>query len=105
MATVYSNRFIGAQGLSGSADYYVPAGHVAVVWCATVFHGIEASAIQLRFLAPAPIAFQVYQDVGASAAADIWEGRVVLYPGELLQVIADAGNADVTVSGYLLSLP
>jgi hypothetical protein len=101
---VYSTRFIARQGLNGTATYVVPAGFRAVVrdvdaYCdnsgagGTLFlHGSAGQTIWHLSLA-------------AFATTDgMWRGRQVVEQLESFDVTTDT-RTDVTVSGYLLSLP
>lgn len=105
---VYSTRFIQAHGLTSTASYTVPAGFIAVVrdvdtWISTpiglnalFLHGALGQAI-----------WQTSATIGESQYGS-WRGRQVFEPGELVEVEADVGALDaydVTVSGYLLTLP
>lgn len=101
---VYSTSFIQRKGLSSSVVYLVPAGFRAVVvdvehyWNGpslvndTFFHGDAG---------------QTWLYIGNTIASGIrwgtFTGRVVLETQ--LEVVTGSDPVDVTVSGYLLSLP
>lgn len=109
MATpVYSTRFIQQHGLSGHASFMVPSGFVAVVRDVDSYIGTPAGFNSLYFHgAIGQTIWWTEATIGQSQYAS-WRGRQVFEPGELIDVEADVGGLDaydVTVSGYLLSLP
>jgi hypothetical protein len=105
MSQVYSTSLIAEKELTGTATYGVPSGYVLVVVAIDVYWGSEVFVPSGRVLGAAGQVFAVWQ--GAALAANImqWRGRHVMNAGETLTVSVDNGNADVSVSGYLLSLP
>lgn len=101
---VYSTRFLEVRGLTTTLPYVVPAGVVAVVrdvdafrtgilGATVIFHGAVGQAIWGKDYPP-----------GSTDAYSSWRGRQVFLPGETFDVQA-SNPVDVTVSGYLLSLP
>lgn len=106
---VYSTRFIAQELVTGSliADYVVPDGFRAIVReLTTVTFATAGSEVWwnikdlITFMVQAPAA-----TITARAAAT-WSGRLVLEPGETLRAVCNSNPpADVSASGYLLSLP
>lgn len=102
MARVYSTRFIAGHAGAGGT-YTVLPGFLAVVRCVTAFN---ASAIinEIAEVALGSSATTFYQKDLAQQVCDITELRVVVPAGDSI-VAASGADVDVTVSGYLLSLP
>lgn len=103
MANVYSTQFWDAHAVTGLA-YEVPTGFVAVLRYLTLFYSGGLGAQVQLVLAPATtILFQGFNP----AATGQWNDHdihVVVNPGQLFSLAADDG-VDVSLSGYLLSLP
>jgi len=107
VAAVYSTRFLQAHGLSGTTTYTVPAGYRAVL-------------VQLDTYSNPLLALEVFLHGALGQAMwwgqwtptipqyQHWAGRQVIEAGESVDVEVNAGpgdGADVTLSGYLLTLP
>jgi hypothetical protein len=93
---------MGEQGLTGTKSYVVPTGYTLVVRDIDIAWGSEAFVPFGRVLGDGGQAFAIWN--GAALAANImsWRGRHVMTEGQTLTVSVDNGNADVSVSGYLL---
>jgi hypothetical protein len=102
MAAVYSHSFFSAAGVTGSPTFSVPNGYVGIVRDVDVFWGSQLVPPSGRVLGAAGQAFAIWQ--GAIAAPNImsWRGRHVAVGPCDLTVSVDVGDADVSVSGYLL---
>lgn len=105
MANVYSTAFIGEKELSGSAVYTVPTGYVAVVRDCDVFQGSSSTGVYFQLLGGEGQAFFWCSSLPLTAQWFQWTGRHVLNEGATLTALVGSGNPDVSVSGYLLSLP
>lgn len=102
MAQVYSERFIAEH--AGSEELYtVPAGYRAVIRCITSFNGSALiNEISAVILVVADVT--LYQ---VNLGPNEWEThdlRIVVNPGEAF-TNAGGDDIDITVSGYLLTLP
>jgi hypothetical protein len=108
MSNVYSHRFLLAAAGS-QASYVVPDGYTAVVRCITAMNR-DASNVQsagVRFGTPALWIWADYLPAdpgGSTTPSVVVDLRVVVNPGETIQT-ANGTLVDMTVSGYLLSLP
>ena len=104
MAPVYSSRFAGIQGLDGVAGFTVPPG---VVWVLrdldAYYNGFTVASIHLLGSTMQTIWYNGFGGGGNPQYAS-WRGRQVLNPGEGFQLTTDQA-IDVTVSGYVLTLP
>lgn len=108
MANVYSDHFI-VQDLVSPAlvNYVVPAGFKAVVRdISAVLEAVFGEAGSLQCSAGLVI-FAKWDAAPQQRRTIHWDGRVVLNAGEQLQARADGSgfDAQVIVSGYLLTLP
>lgn len=105
---VYSSRFIQQHGLTTSASFAVPSGFVAVVRDLDAFIGTPTGVNDLFMHgALGQAIFWDSAQIGISKYMS-WRGRQVFEPGELISVEVNVGALDafdVTVSGYLLTLP
>lgn len=100
---VYSERFMAVQGLVGYETYTVPSGYRAVIRDLNAYNGGGATTTHLVLHGSAGQALLLF--TSALAAGDyFWVGRQVYYAGEDISVQTD-GAWDVTLSGYLLTLP
>ena len=106
MATVYSNRLIEEKGLSGPATFVVPAGYIAVIRDLDVYYGNQLFPAYARLIGAAnQKLWSVSNSIGSESYAQ-WRGRQVFLAGETITVSVDeGGEADVTLSGYLLIAP
>lgn len=105
MAKVYSDRFYVKQGLSGTETLDVPAGVLWVVRDVWVFAGAEVIFTKQWHLIGD--AGQTFDWAGFTVVnpepLHFWQGRQVIL--ESLTVMADPGPLDVSISGYVLTLP
>lgn len=102
MASVYSHRFLVSHG-DEPVTVAVPTGYLFVVRWTTAFNPDPVLGATAQIVHH-PTEVTIYQQ---DLAAQVWEGhehRFVCYPGESLTAQSDNG-ADITVSGYLLTLP
>lgn len=102
MSRVYSKRIVFMHD-GGTAIYVVPAGFTLVIRCVTFFNA-DALLAKSGELIDVTSDCTIVQRSVAPEASEINDMRVVLDEGQELQVTAEA-EMDVTVSGYLLSLP
>lgn len=107
---VFSQRFFQARNLSGGSNYTVPDGFRAVVRDIDVFDGSVTGDNVFQAISDAlgqTFAFWRSPLTGGSLNAGSWfgwRGRQVFFPDDTITFFADSG-LDVTVSGYLLTLP
>jgi hypothetical protein len=105
VSRIYSTSFIQVAGLLGQEHYVVPAGFVAVVREIDVY--ASTGLLEASFSAQGP-SNQVFYftsfGVGAQGS-QLWRGRVVINPTFILRATADTSPIDVTICGYLLTLP
>lgn len=101
---VYSTRFLEEVGLDGLASYTVPAGFTAVLRDLDAYNasGIAVGRIFLLGHLGQTIWFAVSAEEQDTYQS--WRGRQVLLEGEKFTVNTEV-HWDVTVSGYLLTLP
>lgn len=105
MAAVYSVCFIRRGGSTGTNDFAVPAGFVAVVRDidAVTNSGPGSAVVQVEET-PTGIPFWFVSDSSGNIVWHQWSGRQVLNVGSTLRVaVSGGGNANVSVSGYLLA--
>jgi hypothetical protein len=102
VSVVYSRSFISQAGGSGDWTYDVPAGYTAIIRDIDIYWGSQATPPSGRVLGNAGQAFATWQ--GAILAPNImnWRGRHVIAGPGVVTVRVDNGNADISVSGYLL---
>jgi hypothetical protein len=100
MATAYSTRFILGTGASFSHVYTVPAGHRAVLrdLSATGYSGDNAAIALL--VTGTTIAYHVFP---AQYSFYQWEGRIVAYAGEPVQLSSAGASVVAVLSGYLFA--
>lgn len=108
MSTVFSTRFLLSTGSTG-ATYTVPSGKVAVLRSVTAVNRDGSSQWFLVSINPAG-AYVVFgqleaNDATVGRASSIRELRLVVNAGEQMRVSTSSANMDVTLSGYLLTLP
>lgn len=101
---VYSTSFIQERGLNGTFNYTVPAGFVAVVRDADVFWGGGVALPDFRMRGQAGQTIWFYEFVLGHGESIEWRGRQVMDPLGVLSVVT-GDPMDVTVSGYLLTVP
>lgn len=105
MAVVYSTRLVQAHNLSGDTTYTVPDGFLAIIrdvdwFCAAPID----DGSQGYMYGPAGQSIDWFNVDMDTTVVHQWRGRQVLYEGETLTFHSDLA-ADVTASGYLLTLP
>jgi hypothetical protein len=105
VSVAYSTSFIVFPGLTSTLSFTVPPGFRAVIRDVAVFHGIQIPPVEVIFSGQFGTKFWHVLDNGSGPFSAHWEGRVVVEAGNDITAAVVAGNADVTVSGYLLSLP
>lgn len=105
---VYSTLFVAESVPAGTpmTGLLPPAGFIAVVrdisaWTAPSNIGAEC---QIYVTPPNSIFFDA-NNLAAGDSLVHWEGRVVIPQGKQLNVYCISYAWDVTISGYLLSLP
>lgn len=101
---VYSTRFIQVRGLDGAVTYTCPDGYVAVVRDLDAYHGATGAESSVYLIGAGGQTLWENDNSVVDASYSSWRGRQVFYEGESIQVSAN-DSTDVTVSGYLLSLP
>lgn len=103
-APVYSTSVLQVQGLTSSATYTVPAGQLLVVRdIEHYWNGPSASNHTFWEGDAGQTWFFIENTITSGQRWGTWTGRVVLR--EQLVVRTDADPVDVTISGYLLTLP
>lgn len=103
MASVYSVQFAALQGLNGTHTLTVPAGFKAVLRDLDAYNGGGASSTDLFLIGSA--GQTIFNDSSALQPKNSqWRGRQVLEELETW-ALRTTGAWDVTVSGYLLTLP
>jgi len=113
MSRVYSVPLIVVQGLVGTVEQIVPADVQCVLRCFDVYWGGGTSgspSVRLIGASGQTIIEMHGADLlGTSDPLDSWSrqwaGRQVLHPGQSFAVSVAGDPADVTLSGYHLSLP
>lgn len=101
---LYSYQFLAALGLNGSLPYTVPGDVRAVLRDLDAYYnGLVEASIHLEGSLGQTIWYNGFSAGGNPQYAS-WRGRQVLDPGDTLTVTTDQA-IDVTISGYLLSLP
>jgi hypothetical protein len=102
VANVYSTRFL-VQHAGAEAVYQVPEGYRAVIRCITSFNG-SAVINEVSALIHLTSGATLYQkDLGQQ----VWDAEDVHIVLNELEEITNAGgdDIDISVSGYLLTLP
>jgi len=106
VANVYSTRFIQHRGLTNSApaDYVVPAGFRAVVKSIVVYNNdVFQSNLFLEGAVGQAVAY--FERSLGDRSIDQQTPDAVYEADELIRVRVVAGTWDVTVCGFLLTLP
>lgn len=106
---VYTAGVIQAHALSGDAHYIVPAGYLFVArdfsaWCDAGLSSGNIFAYYSDATVLDPITFDWFTVDVDTTVTHHQEMRVAIAPGQLVGVHADL-PADVSLTGYLLSLP
>lgn len=101
---VYSERLAQVLGLSGLELVSIPAGFTAVLRDFDVYWGggVIRRAVFLRGAGGQTIFYNSFGDTGGQYAS--WRGRQVIQAGETFSIFTEDAM-DVTLSGYLLTLP
>jgi hypothetical protein len=103
-APVYSKRLLEHPYTSPNTAAEVPDG---VVWIVTnitaVPRGADAAGWTLFVMIPTVGIFALWALSSANPAGLTWEGRMVIYPGEQLEVVVGVGSWDVICTGYELT--
>lgn len=102
--TVYSEHLYSAVGLNGSASRSVPAGFRLVLRDVDVYNGAGGTATFFLKGGLGQVIWAHRWALGDGASSEQWRGRQVLDEGFSWSVSTTL-PMDVTVSGYLLSLP
>lgn len=104
VANVYSTLLLSKQGLNGALDIPCPAGFRMVIRDLDVY--CDNSGAGGTFFFKGNVNQTIWHlSLAAFATTDgQWRGRQVIDYPDSASVVADT-NSDVTVSGYLLSLP
>jgi hypothetical protein len=105
VATVYSTSFIQAQGVLGSVSFVVPAQFRAIVRDIDVYSGASAFSRTVNAVGGAGQTFWQHQYQPTDQDSQQFRGRVVLNQGETLTITVSGDVCDITVSGYLLTIP
>ncbi len=105
MANVYSTQFLTWSNPTSGVLYTVPAGYVAVVRDMDVWWDGETDEGSLIASIHNVCTFMVFYGAPSVASAFQWRGRVVINPGEKLELFPSVGNWSGVACGYLLSLP
>lgn len=99
---VYSTLFFSAHA-AGGYSYPVPAGYRAVIRCICSFNG-SAIINEISEMTIGSTGATFYQRDLGQQVCDITELHVVVDEGDTI-VWGGGIDVDITVSGYLLSLP
>lgn len=104
MANVYSTQFLIERGLVGTESYLLPPGTVGILRDVDVYYNPSSFAPQTFFLLGDIGQAIVYMEwlIVSSSRTQEWRGRQVFTTG--IQ-ITSAEPADISVSGYVLTLP
>lgn len=104
MARVYSICFIAHQGLNGTDTYVCPEDRVLVIRDLDAYANVTLASRELYLLGAN--GQTIYHDAWGeeSQHSSQWSGRQVIEPGQSFSVHT-TDLIDVTVSGYLLTLP
>lgn len=103
MAAVYSTKLFEGRDVS-SWSYTVPAGFRLVVRDIDVFFGGGVEGGAANFVGTLGQTFAYFPFTGLESSGQHWQGRAVFDPGDEIGLVSGVG-VDVTVSGYLLTLP
>lgn len=105
MSSIYSVSVVAAKEATSVPDYVVPVGFVLVVVDIDVYWGNQIVPPTGRVLGAAGQAFWSWAGSILAPNHAQWRGRhVITAPGHL-SVAVDGGNIDVSIAGYLLTLP
>lgn len=104
MATIYSTVFISELGLSGTHSYVCPSDRLLVLRDLDAYAETTVAARDLWLMGSR--GQTIFHDSwGAPDQHNAaWRGRQIINPGDSFSV-RTTDNVDVTVSGYLLTLP
>lgn len=105
LSTVYTTTFLAEKGLTGTVDYTVPAGFVAVVRDVQAYASVTAAA-SITVRGPAGEAIYFFNWPINGQAVDYRTIRVAYTAGQKIEAVANVGPVDavdVTVTGYLLA--
>jgi hypothetical protein len=107
MARVYSTQFVtlGVAVAPYEYEYSVPAGYLAIIRDVDVFWRPTTLGGALTILNQVTAAIWYSTNAENTAQWQGWRGRQVIPAAGTFAVNILAGTCDVTVSGYLLSLP
>lgn len=105
MASVYSTRFFSVAGATGATGFLVPAGFRAVLRDVWVYVGSEPLPTEVILVSGTGAKMWVTTTSPLSPMFYFWQGRQVYEAGEFIQMFVTPGNADLSASGYLLTLP
>jgi hypothetical protein len=106
-APVYSTCFVQEKGLSSNAVYAVPPGFVAVMRDIDLYGNVVADGDVFVQGAQGQTIWWVGFNVGERKVSQ-WSGRQVFQPLDTIIVNPQLGPLDaidITISGYLLTLP
>lgn len=102
---VYSTSFLNVHALDGETGFEVPPGQLAVIREMTAFWpGPDPGSAQLVMPTSGGTAIWLNQATPSAGAYASWSGRLVIPAGSLVGVLG-SGAVDITISGYLLTLP
>jgi hypothetical protein len=104
MAHVYSTQFLAIQGLDGTVYYDCPLDRVLVLRDLDAYANVTVASRELYLRGSA--GQTIYHDAWGeeSQHSSSWRGRQVISPGQQFSVFT-SDLIDVSVSGYLLTLP
>lgn len=105
MASVYSTRILYQQGLVGSETVVPPPGNLWIVRDIWLYWNLSSAPVtKVHVSGDVGQTFEYAQfDVATPNQLAFWQGRVVIENSLTVSVSGDP--VDVTVSGYILSLP
>ena len=101
---MYSHRFFAGKGVASQIDEHVPAGVLWIVRDVDVYCNAPLGGARFTFMGELGQAIWTAVWAPNTTSAQQWRGRQVFETGTLFSVKADEPT-DVTVSGYVLTLP
>jgi hypothetical protein len=101
---VYSELLVAELGLTGTATFTVPAGFRCVLRDLDAYNGGTFTSDTIFLHGQLGQAIWYGQTSSSEGSYHSWRGRQVIDQG-LTFAVAVSGTWDVTVSGYLLTLP
>lgn len=106
MGTVYSSNFGQLHAFNGLYAFNVPAGQVLVLRDVDLFAPAQIGT-EVEVFLQGDLGQTIWYVVadGTTAINEQWRGRQVFGEGQQIYVNVTSGHVDVTLSGYLLSLP